>query len=166
MEMHCPNCTAENQPSAKFCAECGTAFPTSCVKCGFKNPPAAKFCQECEGIQRKSDQRKENLSRASRTHDKAVFDAKKAREIATDCLNYLKALPDHGSPAQQAKLKELQTNAADAKSEANENADDKETCEEELANAESELEHLVEKRVALIAERDRISKEIDDLLKS
>jgi class 3 adenylate cyclase/tetratricopeptide (TPR) repeat protein/ribosomal protein L40E len=46
-EMRCPNCTAENQPTAKFCVECGTAFQTLCVKCGFKNPPAAKFCQEC-----------------------------------------------------------------------------------------------------------------------
>src|SRR6266481_5223324 len=45
--MRCPSCNAENQPSAKFCVECGTAFPTPCVKCGFKNPPAAKFCQEC-----------------------------------------------------------------------------------------------------------------------
>src|SRR5260370_32727211 len=45
--MRCPSCTAENQPGAKFCVECGTAFQTPCLKCGFKNPPAAKFCQEC-----------------------------------------------------------------------------------------------------------------------
>ncbi len=45
--MRCPSCNAENQPTAKFCVECGTAFQTPCVNCGFKNPPAARFCQEC-----------------------------------------------------------------------------------------------------------------------
>jgi ribosomal protein L40E len=45
--MRCPSCNAHNQPSAKFCVECGTAFQVGCVKCGFENPPAAKFCQEC-----------------------------------------------------------------------------------------------------------------------
>ena len=45
--MHCPSCNADNQPAAKFCIECGTAFPIPCAKCGFKNPAAAKFCQEC-----------------------------------------------------------------------------------------------------------------------
>ena len=45
--MFCPSCNAENQPTAKFCVECGTAFQTPCMKCGFKNPPTARFCQEC-----------------------------------------------------------------------------------------------------------------------
>jgi class 3 adenylate cyclase/ribosomal protein L40E len=45
--MRCPSCNAENQPTAKFCVECGTAFQTLCVRCGFNNPPTAKFCQEC-----------------------------------------------------------------------------------------------------------------------
>src|SRR5438552_2831303 len=45
--MRCLSCNAENQPSAKCCVECGTAFHIPCVKCGSKNPPAAKFCQEC-----------------------------------------------------------------------------------------------------------------------
>jgi ribosomal protein L40E len=45
--MRCPSCNAENQPTAKFCLECGTAFQTPCVRCGFNNPPTAKFCQEC-----------------------------------------------------------------------------------------------------------------------
>jgi class 3 adenylate cyclase/ribosomal protein L40E len=45
--MRCPSCNAENQSTAKFCVECGTAFQIPCVKCGFKNPPTAKFCQEC-----------------------------------------------------------------------------------------------------------------------
>jgi class 3 adenylate cyclase/predicted ATPase len=45
--MRCPSCNAENQPTAKFCIECGTAFPIPCVKCGLRNPPSAKFCQEC-----------------------------------------------------------------------------------------------------------------------
>jgi class 3 adenylate cyclase/tetratricopeptide (TPR) repeat protein len=46
-EMRCPSCTAENQSTAKFCVECGTAFQTPCTNCGFKNPPTARFCQEC-----------------------------------------------------------------------------------------------------------------------
>src|SRR6201981_2481975 len=45
--MRCPSCNAENQPTAKFCVECGAAFQPPCVNCGFKNPPTAKFCQEC-----------------------------------------------------------------------------------------------------------------------
>ncbi len=45
--MRCPSCNADNQPTAKFCVECGAAFQTSCGKCGFKNPPTAKFCQDC-----------------------------------------------------------------------------------------------------------------------
>ena len=45
--MRCPSCNADNQPAAKFCIECGTAFPLPCAKCGFRNPPGAKFCQEC-----------------------------------------------------------------------------------------------------------------------
>jgi class 3 adenylate cyclase len=45
--MRCQSCSAENQPAAKFCVECGAGFHTLCVKCGFTNPPAAKFCQEC-----------------------------------------------------------------------------------------------------------------------
>lgn len=45
--MRCPSCTAENQPAAKFCIECGAAFQCACVNCGFSNPAAAKFCQEC-----------------------------------------------------------------------------------------------------------------------
>jgi ribosomal protein L40E len=45
--MRCLSCNAENQPAAKFCVACGTAFQTPCVKCGVKNPSVAKFCQEC-----------------------------------------------------------------------------------------------------------------------
>jgi class 3 adenylate cyclase len=45
--MRCPSCNCDNQPTAKFCVECGSGFQTACVKCGFKNPPAARFCQEC-----------------------------------------------------------------------------------------------------------------------
>src|SRR5689334_14832390 len=45
--MQCQSCNTVNQPSAKFCIECGTAFPSNCEKCGFPNQAAAKFCQEC-----------------------------------------------------------------------------------------------------------------------
>ena len=53
--MRCPSCNAENQPTATFCVECGTAFRTSCVRCGFTNPPTAQFCQDCgESLQPRS----------------------------------------------------------------------------------------------------------------
>jgi len=45
--MRCPSCNADNQLTAKFCLECGAAFPIFCAKCGFQNPPVPKFCQEC-----------------------------------------------------------------------------------------------------------------------
>jgi class 3 adenylate cyclase len=45
--MRCPSCNTENQPTARFCFECGAGLQTPCVRCGFENPPSAKFCQEC-----------------------------------------------------------------------------------------------------------------------
>jgi class 3 adenylate cyclase/tetratricopeptide (TPR) repeat protein len=45
--MRCPNCSAENPATAKFCMECGDALKGRCVKCGAENPPRSKFCAEC-----------------------------------------------------------------------------------------------------------------------
>ncbi len=45
--MRCPQCKSENRDSAKFCAECGHAFPKTCPACGEDNGPRAKFCNEC-----------------------------------------------------------------------------------------------------------------------
>ncbi len=46
----CPQCHAENQASAKFCASCGTSLapPTaSCPNCHADNPVSATFCASC-----------------------------------------------------------------------------------------------------------------------
>ena len=45
--MHCPRCSTNNPPGAKFCNECATPLPSLCPSCGTENPPAAKFCNEC-----------------------------------------------------------------------------------------------------------------------
>ncbi len=45
--MRCPSCDCENPLAARFCIECGAAFPSGCPKCGFENLPRAKFCAEC-----------------------------------------------------------------------------------------------------------------------
>ena len=45
----CPNCGAEAEPSAKFCASCGQTLATTatCAKCGTESPAGTKFCPEC-----------------------------------------------------------------------------------------------------------------------
>ena len=45
----CPNCGAEAEPSAKFCASCGQtlSMPVTCAKCGTESPRGTKFCPEC-----------------------------------------------------------------------------------------------------------------------
>jgi membrane protease subunit (stomatin/prohibitin family) len=48
----CPNCGAANNPSSKFCNECGAqmqvqAQTVPCVKCGSQLQAGAKFCNEC-----------------------------------------------------------------------------------------------------------------------
>jgi class 3 adenylate cyclase/tetratricopeptide (TPR) repeat protein len=45
--MTCPQCHADNPPTAKFCAECGARLRLACPNCGAEAPPAAKFCAEC-----------------------------------------------------------------------------------------------------------------------
>src|SRR5690242_14749801 len=44
--MQCPQCQHEN-PSGKFCGECGARLELRCPACGEPNPPSNKFCQEC-----------------------------------------------------------------------------------------------------------------------
>jgi membrane protease subunit (stomatin/prohibitin family) len=47
----CANCHTPNAPSAKFCANCGTAMVTPksvhCTQCGTAGGPGAKFCASC-----------------------------------------------------------------------------------------------------------------------
>jgi class 3 adenylate cyclase/tetratricopeptide (TPR) repeat protein len=43
----CPNCSAENRDTAKFCGECGTALALACPACGAPNEPGRKFCDQC-----------------------------------------------------------------------------------------------------------------------
>jgi membrane protease subunit (stomatin/prohibitin family) len=52
----CPSCGKQNNPQAKFCADCGTKMEVSqvpCVKCGAKLREGAKFCSECGSSQEK-----------------------------------------------------------------------------------------------------------------
>src|SRR6188508_3323544 len=43
----CSNCGTQNDPSRKFCLECGQRLAHDCPNCGAANPPGAKFCGEC-----------------------------------------------------------------------------------------------------------------------
>lgn len=45
--MQCAHCRHDNQPSAKFCQECGAPLPRGCAACGSVLPEQAKFCPEC-----------------------------------------------------------------------------------------------------------------------
>jgi class 3 adenylate cyclase/tetratricopeptide (TPR) repeat protein len=45
--MVCPSCAAENQPSAKFCVECGTALALVCPSCAAPHTTGQRFCAEC-----------------------------------------------------------------------------------------------------------------------
>lgn len=52
----CPACGKQNNPSAKFCADCGGKMEVAqvpCVKCGAKLREGAKFCSECGSSQEK-----------------------------------------------------------------------------------------------------------------
>lgn len=52
----CPSCGKQNNPSAKFCADCGTKMQVEtvpCVKCGAELREGAKFCSECGSSQEK-----------------------------------------------------------------------------------------------------------------
>ena len=45
--MTCPSCATENQTTAKFCVECGTALALICPSCGAPHSPGQRFCAEC-----------------------------------------------------------------------------------------------------------------------
>jgi len=52
----CPACGKQNNPGAKFCADCGGKMEVAqvpCVKCGAKLREGAKFCSECGSTQEK-----------------------------------------------------------------------------------------------------------------
>ena len=53
----CPACGKQNNPGAKFCADCGGKMEVAqvpCVKCGAKLREGAKFCSECGSTQEKA----------------------------------------------------------------------------------------------------------------
>lgn len=43
----CARCGARNDPSAKFCDDCGAAQAKACPACGAGNAADARFCAEC-----------------------------------------------------------------------------------------------------------------------
>ena len=43
----CAACGTLNEPSRKFCLECGQRLALECPACGAANQPGAKFCGEC-----------------------------------------------------------------------------------------------------------------------
>ncbi|MGH3141740.1 MAG: AAA family ATPase, partial [Gaiellales bacterium] len=45
--MICRSCSTENQPTAKFCVECGTALALACPSCGAPHAAGQRFCAEC-----------------------------------------------------------------------------------------------------------------------
>jgi len=52
----CPTCGKQNNPAAKFCADCGGKMEVAkvpCVKCGAQLLEGAKFCSECGSSQEK-----------------------------------------------------------------------------------------------------------------
>jgi membrane protease subunit (stomatin/prohibitin family) len=52
----CPSCGKQNNPAAKFCADCGGKMEVAqvpCVKCGANLREGAKFCSECGSTQEK-----------------------------------------------------------------------------------------------------------------
>ena len=52
----CPSCGKQNNPTAKFCADCGAKMEVAkvpCVKCGAQLREGAKFCSECGSSQEK-----------------------------------------------------------------------------------------------------------------
>ena len=52
----CPACGKQNNPTAKFCADCGGKMEVAqvpCIKCGAKLREGAKFCSECGSSQEK-----------------------------------------------------------------------------------------------------------------
>ena len=45
--MKCPQCSAENSETRKFCRECGEKLVLKCPKCNSENLPGDKFCGDC-----------------------------------------------------------------------------------------------------------------------
>ncbi|MGZ4133363.1 MAG: adenylate/guanylate cyclase domain-containing protein [Actinomycetota bacterium] len=45
--MNCTACGTDNDPTRKFCMECGEPLAHACPRCGSLNPPQGKFCGEC-----------------------------------------------------------------------------------------------------------------------
>ena len=46
-QLSCANCGTQNEPTQKFCVECGHRLAAACAVCGTVNAATAKFCGEC-----------------------------------------------------------------------------------------------------------------------
>jgi len=53
--MVCTSCGTENDPSRRFCRECGSPLRISCPSCGAANDPTDKFCGACGASLRGAD---------------------------------------------------------------------------------------------------------------
>src|SRR5713226_597476 len=45
--MRCLQCHTDNQPYARFCADCGARLTPTCGRCGAPLPSGARYCSEC-----------------------------------------------------------------------------------------------------------------------
>ena len=45
--MHCPECGAGNDDSARFCEDCGSPLALTCQNCGTPATPGKRFCRQC-----------------------------------------------------------------------------------------------------------------------
>ncbi|WP_375547376.1 zinc ribbon domain-containing protein [Pseudomonas ulcerans] len=43
----CRQCRTTNDPSARFCLNCGTPLSSGCTACSALLSPGAKFCSQC-----------------------------------------------------------------------------------------------------------------------
>ncbi len=124
----CPNCSYENDSSAKFCKKCGTNLDTEsgeraepsasadqCPSCGYQNDSSARFCKKC-GTKLSSDDAKAKEERKRKAADAAK---------------------------QKAKEEERKRKAADA---AKRKAEEEERKRKAAAEVEAEAEKLKKKK--------------------
>ena len=45
--MHCPKCSTDNPPQARFCLNCGERLIAICPQCQAEAPPQTRFCPSC-----------------------------------------------------------------------------------------------------------------------
>ena len=81
--MACPACGFDNQPSSRFCSDCGRPLTFVCDGCGNSLAPTARFCSDCGA----------RVSPASTTGDEARGDPETASDpVAVDQLETVEFL--------------------------------------------------------------------------